>query len=182
MSKITSYTAATKMDGTEAFAFDQAGTTKQGPLSLLRGVLDQAATAGNSVTGTASETTLATINIAAGAMGANGKIEVNADFSYTNSANAKTLRIKLGGTTLWSGTPTATTGLAVRLTIRNRNAANSQRWRAQHVLSSGTWGDSSGTAAIDTASATTITITAQLANTGETITLEGRDAVLSPKA
>lgn len=48
-------------------------------------------------TGDTIETVLANIAIPAGAMGANGALHITAVFSYTNSANAKTLRIRLGG-------------------------------------------------------------------------------------
>src|SRR5213079_2421852 len=53
------------------------------------GVLAQSAVAA-SVTGTLTETVLATIAIPAGAMGVNGAIRVTALWSYTNSADTKT--------------------------------------------------------------------------------------------
>lgn len=185
MSKISAYADAGQVLSAGDFVPGNRGTgagaTKKFSPDELRGVLDQSAVA-SAHTGDLVESTLATINLPAGAMGANGKIVVTVDFSYTNSGNVKTLKVKLGGTTLWSGTPTTTAGLQVELVIRNRNAQNSQRWSARHFLSSGGVGVTSGTAAIDTSSATTITITGQLANAGETITVEGRDVVLTPKS
>ena len=144
-------------------------------------VLGQSAVAA-SHTGNTNETTVATINIPAGSAGANGRIEVKAEFTFPSSANIKTLRIKLGATTLWSGTPTTATHFDVSLSIANRNSASSQRWRALHSSSGNTVGDTSGTASVDTSASVDITITVQLASGAETVTLESYQAILYPKA
>jgi hypothetical protein len=44
-----------------------------------------------------NENILATITIPAGAMGLNGILRVYADYTVTNNANAKTLRVRLSG-------------------------------------------------------------------------------------
>jgi len=137
------------------------------PLTFLSG-----APSPGVVTGTATETTLATITIPANVMGPNGQIEIIPLWSVTNSANTKTLRVKLGATTYFSAVNSSAAGVQPYIRIANCNSTSSQV---------GFGGSASGLAAstaaaitssIDTTAATTITITGELANTGETITLK----------
>lgn len=149
-----------------------AATTGQGAASNLSlpYVLCQSAVAA-SHTGNTNETTLATCTIPANAMGANGCLTLDAFFSYTNSANNKNLRARLGGI---SGTvytvSVQTTSLGVRFVgteICNRNATNSQ------VGGVGTaFAGAPITSAVDTTASTTVVFTGQLTNSGETVTLE----------
>jgi hypothetical protein len=128
------------------------------------------------VTGTASETSLAGITIPAGAMGANGILKVTALWTYTNSANAKTLRVRFGnglsGTAFQTlAASNSTAAIRTLITIQNRNSASSQ----VGGMASGTFTATSvanATGTIDTTAQQTLTISGQLANTGETITLE----------
>lgn len=117
------------------------------------------------------ENTLATISIPGGSMGPNGQLRVTAIFTVTNSANAKTLRLKLAGTTMSSvQVTTIATQLSFAL-IANRNATNSQVANNAFNMRA----DSSGavvTAAIDTSATQSLTITGQKALAGETLTLE----------
>lgn len=139
------------------------------------GVLAQSGAA-SPVTGTTNETTLATIVVPAGAMGLNGVLRIRPKFTYTGSTNLKTLRVRLGGSTLWSGTNASNAsnlGSEPYIDIQNRNSVSSQI---------GMPADAAGvnlqivgaflTAAIDTSAAQNLTITGQLASSGETITLE----------
>lgn len=127
-------------------------------------------------TGNTTETVLATITIPAGAMGLNGVLRIAADWTTTNSANDKTLRIRLGGIGGTALTSTAFTTVANafhRMLIANRNSASSQfsstdRSRATDVVSS----YEVATAAINTAVVQTLVLTGQLETAGETITLE----------
>lgn len=130
-----------------------------------------------SVTGTLSETVLASVNVPAGAMGPNGILRITTDWSYTNSANNKTLRARLGGL---SGTafdvivPTTNAYQRRQCEIRNRNAQNVQL-APPSAFATGGWGTSTAsvvTGAIDTSLSQTLVITGQLANIGETITLQ----------
>lgn len=129
-----------------------------------------------SVTGTTNETVLATIKIPGGAMGANGVMRIITLWTVTNSANNKQLRVRLGGD---AGTPFLSLGVttvaaAQELTlIRNRNSAASQvGFAATPASSYGTSTSANTTATVDTAADTSLVITGQLTNTGETITLE----------
>lgn len=130
-----------------------------------------------SLTGSTSETVLATIPIQAGILGANGSLRISTFWSFTSSANNKTPRIRLGGV---SGTAfslinmtTATTGRVDAL-ITNRNSeasqigfgsANRGNDQLMTVIAPVT-----GT--INTANAVDLVLTAQLALGSETVTLE----------
>lgn len=144
----------------------------------------------SSVTGTTNETVLATIAIPAGAIGANGSVEVEALFSQNNSGNSKTARIRFGasgagtGGTLYDAAAN-TTNLAEKMhqRIGNRGAANSQV--GNQILGDEGWGaGASGhqTSAINTANATEIALTGQLANAADSITLEGYIVTIHYKA
>jgi hypothetical protein len=151
----------------------------RGPYEQTHRILGASAATGMSVTGTASETVLATVPIAAGAIGANGILRITSLWGVTNSANNKTVQVRLGasGNGIAGdifGLAVLTTVAAIRMQnqIQNRNAANSQ------VTLSGTgtggWGTTTGgisTATRDTSVATDLVFTGTLANTGETITL-----------
>jgi|GEM_PF-2577904 len=143
---------------------------------LVKGVyvLGSGATS-TSVTGTTSETALATISVPANVMGTNGILRVTSQWSYTNSANNKTLRTRLGGlsgTSFWGRVLTTSAGIRVQQEIQNQNSANSQ---IAFNAGSQSWDITSGAAAtgsVDTTSTQSLVLTAQLANSAETITLE----------
>jgi len=130
-----------------------------------------------SLTGNTNETTLATITLPGGTIGPNGIIRVRADFSLTNSANNKTLRIRLGGasgTIIGSFVPTTVPAVQMDYLCSNRNSASSQYSNGfntrgtDQLLSS----NASATASINTASSQDVVITGQLASGAETVTLE----------
>jgi len=135
------------------------------------------------LTGTTTETALATITIPAGALGANGWVEIEHAWSYTNSANNKTERVRLGGlagTAFHSTVATTSASLRAHTRIANRGVANSQFG----FVAAASFGGSSAasvTGAIDTSAAQDIVISGQLANTGETITLESYTVKLYPR-
>lgn len=127
-------------------------------------------------TGDTLEAVLATVALPAGAVGANGILRVTSTWSYTNSANTKTPRIRLGGTTgsvvLGPGV-TTTASLVVQRLIQNRNAQNSQV--ALGSANANSFASSTGaplTTSVDLSAAQDLVFSGQLANAGETITLE----------
>jgi hypothetical protein len=125
-------------------------------------------------TGDTLEAALATIAIPAGAMGPNGQLRVTTQWTYTNSANAKNLRVRFGGTSGTSflaqaSTTTATAQFQNR--IANRGAANSQV--GNNNTAYGTSSSAVVTSAVDTSAAVNLVISGQLTNAGEMITLEG---------
>ena len=127
-------------------------------------------------TGDTNETILATVTMPANALGANGQVFITALWSYTNSGNTKTLRCRfggIGGQTYYGLNQTATAAVNQVTRIGNRNATNSQVGGpdgAANPFSATT--DAVITSAVDTTAAVDIVFTAQLANTGETISLE----------
>jgi len=124
-------------------------------------------------TGTVAETTLATITVPAGAMGANGMLRITQVWSFTATANAKTMRTRFGGTQhnvfLVN---TAVANSRFQLEIHNVNSAAVQKG-AQANTGGWTGTTSALTAgAINTALAQNITLTAVLGLSSETMTLE----------
>lgn len=137
-----------------------------------------------SLTGTTNETILATVPVPGGSMGLNGSIRVTSVWSYTNSANAKRNRARLGGIAgaLFQDNSNTTTASARLMTqIANRNSQSSQ---VSFVASaSGGFGSSTGTIptfAINTAVSQDLVLTGLLVNAGETITLESYLVELIP--
>lgn len=127
-----------------------------------------------SVTGTLSEAALATITIKPAMMGSNGQLRITVLFSNNNNANAKNARVRFGGisgTVYLDASNTTNISLQWIVQVRNRNAANSQIG----FVSTAAFGNSAAanvTGAIDTSSSQDLVITGQLANTGDTLTLE----------
>jgi len=129
----------------------------------------------SSHTGNTSESAEATITLPAGTLGANGILRITAVFSYTNSANTKTFRFRLGGvsgTEFLNMTQTTSSGFMTQRLIQNRNSQSSQVGSPLAITN--TWGPgvTPPTGTIDTSSAQDIVISVQLANSGETATLE----------
>jgi len=120
-----------------------------------------------------AENTLATVTIPAGVMGTNGVLRVTTLWSYTNSANNKTLRINFGGTAYLSNVATTTVAVQALVMIRNRGVTNSQVGFTNATFSAiGTTTGTLTTSSVDTTSAQSLTITGQKASAGETLTLE----------
>jgi hypothetical protein len=143
-------------------------------------VLDQNA-APTSHTGDTAEAVLANIQLAANAMGVNGRIEVKARFSWSNSANLKTIKVKFGGTAIENVSQTTNSGIHVAASIANRGVANSQDGYVARYKPGSTVDYVVAPTSIDTGQATTISITGQLANATETVTLESYQVILYPK-
>jgi hypothetical protein len=136
-------------------------------------------------TGNTNETALATVTIPAGAMGLNGGLLIYATWTYTNSSNNKTPRIRLGGI---GGTVYANLVLTTTATyhdirrIRNRGAANSQLGGQASAASQAIGSTTSApvTGAIDTSVTQDLVFSGQLALGSETIALEGYEVWLLP--
>lgn len=132
-----------------------------------------------------TEDVLATIAIPAGAMGANGFLRIFTIWSFTSSANAKTMRARLGGIggTI-HGIGPSTNGfqeLQGVTMIFNRNAANAQVGTG--LLANGFIGSSAPTTgAIDTSIAQNLVFTGQKASAGETLALDAYSVEIFPKA
>jgi hypothetical protein len=126
-------------------------------------------------TGTTGEVTLGTYTLPANRMGANGAVKVTAHWSYTSSGNNKVPRIRFGGSLAAGTTETATAQRMTQIIIGNRNSLSSQIVSATGnttFTGFGVVNVAATTLSIDTTADRAIAITGQLANTGETITLE----------
>ena len=126
------------------------------------------------VTNTTAETQVASFTLPGGVMGMNGILRLCPMLSHTNSANTKTLRIKLGAATAitqaFGGAGSASAyGI---LTIRNLNSQSSQKSTQGGSLGVGTTSSAIGTSAADTSADITVSLTVQMGALAETVTLE----------
>jgi len=125
-------------------------------------------------TGDTNKTTLATVTIPANIMGSNGFLRISAIWGFVGTAGAKTCTIEFGGTA-YINSAFGATALSARSEpiIANRNATNSQVGFAtgQVNFSSTTTGVT--TSAVDTTANVSLIFTVQLANSGDTASLEG---------
>lgn len=162
---------------------DDADTTAQAKTLGTDKVIAQTAVA-VPLTGSTSETTLATITVPASAMGANGRVEIYIDTGFTGTAGNKTINVYFGGTLTMTHAAGAaeTIGRPSDIRITNRNNASSQRWDARWINASSSQGKASqGTTAINTGSSVDIVIKGQLGNAADTLTLEAYQVVVYPK-
>lgn len=146
----------------------------RGPYEKDVSVLAMSATAVSCAADTA-ENTLATYTLVGYTMGPRASIRIKAEWSYTGSANAKTLRIKFGGTDFLSvgDTAPANTSAIGECQIYNRGSQSSQRGSGTVISNGATvFAGTVQTATVDTSAAVTILITGQKASAGETLTLE----------
>lgn len=142
------------------------------------GLLAKTAVAAAPLTGTLTETVLATIPIPAGLIGLNGQLKVTGFWTFIG-ASSKSMRVRLGGlagSVMFSlGAATTFLQLKSETLITNRNSAASQYLSS--VSGRGTDAImSAGFAApttVNTAVAQDLVFTGQLTVTTETIVLEG---------
>ncbi|HEU4854409.1 MAG TPA: hypothetical protein VFS89_03875 [Nitrosospira sp.] len=120
---------------------------------------------------TASDEVLASFTIDAGTLGVNSILQVEPLWTFTNSANNKILKIKIGGTTVYTATRTTTTKEAPLIVLANRNSLASQIQPYDSIyVTAGT--GTPATYTIDFAAAVDVEITGQRANGADTLKLE----------
>lgn len=125
-----------------------------------------------------SDNNLATVVIPANSMGPAGALRVWAHWTCTNNANAKTVRVKFGGSVLQNQGIASTPGVMLPVTILNRNATNSQIGVTWQLGLFG--GAATQTAAIDTTVDQSLLLNVQKATAGDTVTLEAYSVELIP--
>lgn len=127
----------------------------------------------SSVTGTTSETTLATVVVPGNAMGANGILEIDHVWSSNGDASNKTFTIKVGANFIL-GSVLASVGVYQgRHILSNRNSTSSQvQFRNTQHLFSTTAAGLNTTFTIDTTADFSILFTATLADSADTVTLD----------
>lgn len=130
-----------------------------------------------SLTGTVTETNMATATAPAGAMGTTGALRITvAGSAAANNANAKNLRLKFGGTTYQTialASVLSGQGMSV---IRNLTAASQKAFGG----SVGTSTTAAVTSAVNTGVDVPILVTGQLGVTTDTMTLDGVTIELLP--
>lgn len=141
-------------------------------------------------TGDTNETVLATIPVAAGLLGANGLVTIRTVWAKTGTAGAWTPNMYFGtagqgtgGSKLYTISQAATTiGCTTLLQVANLNATNSQVGPTASTNGVGGSTTALPTSSIDTTVATAIVLSAQLANSGDTISLLEYQALAYPHA
>lgn len=123
-----------------------------------------------------NENTLYTMTIPGGVMGANGVLSIRTKWQYTNSANNKVFRARLGASQLCTFTATTSGCGAFVWDINNRNSESAQL--GTNGGGGGAAGGTVDTATIDTSADQTLTITAQKATGTETVTFLGVSVIL----
>lgn len=126
-----------------------------------------------SVTGTTLETTLASVTIPGGLIGPSGYVQALSIWQFTNNANNKSPRARLGGVIVWSTTGASSAGGRYLADFFNAGANG-----AQVTWNNGASPFGQGSAAIistalDTEADQNLTLTAQLGSAGDVATLLG---------
>ena len=130
---------------------------------------------GSSITGATTETALALVTIPAGSMGTQGSLRITALFSYTNSANTKTMRIRFGtGGAAVAHITVAQTATATCTMVRqiiNTTATTQISQPVSSLLMGSTSASVYPSSSIDTTVDQFVHITGTLANGAESIQL-----------
>jgi hypothetical protein len=124
--------------------------------------------------GSTAEEDIVSLTLPGGLMGATGQLEVVTFWTATNNANAKTTRVKLGGTAFLATTGVVSNAIYMPPPTRiwNLNAQNSQvSFAAANGNSSVATGTAATTGTVDTSAAATLAISGQKATGSDTLTL-----------
>jgi hypothetical protein len=116
-------------------------------------------------------------------MGPRGAVRVTSLWTFTNNANAKTPRLRIGGaagTILWAPAAASIAVLTAHRYIFNRGAENSQVSGPTDTNGYGTSTGAVVTSAIDTTQAFDLVISGQKATGGDTLRLEGYSCEVLP--
>lgn len=154
--------------------WDGAFWVPDGPQALARSAVL------SNLTGSTSETTLATTTVPASVLGLNGGLRIEAVASVTNSANNKTIKVTYGGTTFNTQTLTTVASARYFCGIRNRNSAVAQMSAANANAGVGTNSSPIVTGTVNSAADQTLTITGTLALGTESLGLESYEIWLLP--
>jgi hypothetical protein len=120
---------------------------------------------------TGTDETLASFVIPAGILGPNSILQITPLWTFPSTGNNKTIKVKVGGITIYSATRTTSTKEAPLVVLANRNSLTSQI--VPYDSNYFTAGSSSVlTTSIDMSNAVTVELVAQRANASETLSLE----------
>lgn len=136
------------------------------PANLLSCSAESSACASSAV-----DEVLAEFTIPAGTLGANSILQVEPLWTFTSSASNKILKVKLGGSTIYTATRTTSVKEAPLIVLANRNSLSSQiKPYDSNYTTAGTGAPE--TYAIDFSAAIDVEITGQRASSGDTLALQ----------
>ncbi|SHL42564.1 hypothetical protein SAMN05216428_102366 [Nitrosospira sp. Nsp11] len=120
---------------------------------------------------TAADEVLASFTIRAGIFGVNSILQIEPLWTHTNSANNKLLKVKVGGSTIYTATRTTTAKEAPLIVLANRNSLSAQIQPYDNTYVTAGSG-APATYAIDFSAAVDVEITGQRANGVDTLALQ----------
>lgn len=126
------------------------------------------------ITGTTLETTLNSFIVKGGVMGASGKMRVYIIGSTNNNANNKIFRLKHGATTLYQLSVTNSLAFVSHILVMN-TSTDAQLTALYNTsgISGGSGSSSTISSAINTNNDFTLTVTGQLSNAADSLTVQG---------
>ena len=125
-----------------------------------------------SVTGTTNETTLASITVPGGLMGADGSIRIYALFSFAGTAGTKTIRAKLGGQSFVNSAVAASNAAtSVAKSVCNLTATSQTSMPAAAINDGLSAGGAVFVGTVDTGTDQPLLISMQLASAADSATL-----------
>lgn len=125
---------------------------------------------GASFTGSTGAVSVRSVTVPAGCMGINGQIRASAVLSHANSAGAKNIRLKFGGSVLIATSPSTTLSTSLIGRIANKGAANVQIGQGSWL--SGSAGSVVTSASVDTTADVTLLLELQLATATDYVVIE----------
>lgn len=148
--------------------------------NMLRGLTRD--NSDHAVTGTTSETDMASLSITGGTVGATGCLHIVAAGTITNVASAaKTVKLVLGSTTIATVSRTAANAQDWTIDAWMFNtASNAQRWRVIYSTADATTVTMDYiTSSVDTSSNQTLKLTGTLVSASDTITQTAYDVFVA---
>lgn len=125
-----------------------------------------------SLTGTTAETTMLTIPVKGGLIGANGVLAIQPLWNANNNANSKTMRIKLGATTCYSYGTVNLLHQDAYINVRNISSESSQKTTSGMAGGTGGTVNNYNSTSTDTSVDFNIVVTGQLANSADTMAIQ----------
>ena len=125
------------------------------------------------LTTTIFETELTSVTIKGGLMGGNGKLKIWPLWSMTNNANGKTIKLKIDGNVFYGNTRILEAQIQFLSIVRNTNSQSVQKISSGITAGLGVTTGVVTSLTVNTSADFTISITGQLANSADTLTLEG---------
>ena len=157
-------------DVTEAILIAQGDAEDYPAVTKPVEVLSSSAVAA-SCASTAVDEVLGSFTVRAGIIGVNSIIQIEPLWTFTNSANNKILKVRIGGVEIYSATRTTSVKEAPLIVLANRNSLASQIQPYDNAYVTAGAG-APATYTINFASLVTVDITGQRANSSDTLKLE----------